>query len=77
MQSHTCTTSGSLSFRCDSVLPKAVRSRTTPCPHHPRVLHAHQAGTLHAHQLPLGSSPNHIILGEICSYTICYISDYF
>ncbi|WJX34368.1 starch synthase [Trifolium repens] len=36
---------------------------TTPRPRQPRVLHAHQ--------LPLGSSPNHIVLGEVCSDTIC------
>ena len=32
---------------------------------------------LHAHQLPPGSSPNHIVLGEVCSDTICNIPDCF
>ena len=46
-----------------------VHRRLLPCSRQPWVLHAHQ--------LPLGSSPNHTILGEVCSDTICNISDDF
>jgi len=45
----------------------ATRSRTTPRPHQPRALHAHQTKALQTHQLPLGLSLNHIVLGEVCS----------
>lgn len=42
---------------------------TTPWPLRPWVLHSHQ--------LQLGSSSNHIILGEVCSDTICNTPDSF
>ena len=43
MQSHTCMTSRSLSFRCGFFSSlEAARSRTTPRCRQPRVLHAHQ-----------------------------------
>lgn len=32
---------------------------------------------LHVHQIPLGSSPNHIVLGDVSSNTICSILDCF
>jgi len=38
MQSHTCTASGSLSFRCDSARLEAVRSRSLSCLVHRRLL---------------------------------------
>jgi len=38
MQSHTCTASGSLSFRCDSVRLKVVGSRSLSCLVHRRLL---------------------------------------
>ena len=33
--------------------------------------HSHWARVLHTYQLSLGLSLNHIVLGEICSDTIC------
>jgi hypothetical protein len=38
MQSHTCTTSGSLSFRCEFGCWEAARSRSLPCLVHRRSL---------------------------------------
>jgi len=73
----TCTTSKSLSSRCNSVFPRSCRSRTTPLPCQPRMLDAHQEEALHAHKLPLGSSLNHIVLGEVYSNTTCNIPNCF
>jgi hypothetical protein len=70
--------SGSLSFRCDSVTLETVRSCSLSCLVHRQPLpFPRQPWVLHAHQLPLGSSPNNTVLGKVCSDTICNISDDF
>jgi len=46
-----------------------VHRRPLPCPRQPWVLHAHQ--------IPLGSSPNHTVLGEVCSNIICNLPNCF
>jgi len=71
MQSHICTVSRSLIpmwfgllRRCqESLIVMPCAPMITPGPR--------QSWALHAHQLLFGSSPNHIVPGEICSDTTC------